>query len=79
MLEKRSWTSGVVLDYPEKTLWITGGLSEFDAGKGHSSSEFIYLNKPAEKGPDLPFEIHRHCMIKYNDSAIFIHYWWRFR
>ena len=72
MLEKRGWTSGIVLNYPEKTLWITGGLSEFNAGKGHSSSEFIYLNKSAEKGPDLPFEIHRHCMIKYNDSAVFI-------
>ena len=32
----------------------------------------IYLNKPVEKGPDLPFEINRHCMIKYNDSAVFI-------
>ena len=72
MLEKRSWTSGIVLNYPEKTLWITGGLSERKAGRGHSSSEFIYLNKPAERGPDLPFEIHGHCMIKYNDSAIFI-------
>ena len=72
MLEKRQLTSGVVLNYPEKTFWITGGLSKRDAGKGHSSSEFIYLNKPAEKGPDLPFEIHKHCMIKYNDSTIFI-------
>ena len=72
MLEKRQWTSGIVLNYPQKTFWITGGLSEKNAGKGHSSSEFIYLNKPAEKGPDLPFEIHAHCMIKYNDSAIFI-------
>ena len=79
MLEKRSWTSGIVLNYPEKTLWITGGVAEFNytetggiAGRGHSSSEFIYLNKPAEKGPDLPFEIRDHCMIKYNDSAIFI-------
>ena len=61
MLEKRQLTSGVVLNYPEKTLWITGGLSKRNAGKGHSSSEFIYLNKPAEKGPNLPFEIHRHC------------------
>ena len=72
MLEKRSWTSGIVLNYPKKTLWITGGLSEVNAGKGQSTSEFIYLDKPAEKGPDLPFEIHKHCMIKYNDSTIFI-------
>ena len=72
MLEKRQLTSGVVLNYPEKTFWITGGLSEPYSGKGHSSSEFIYLNKPVEKGPDLPFEINRHCMIKYNDSAVFI-------
>ena len=72
MLEKRVWTSGIVLNYPKKTLWITGGLSEPHSGKGHSSSEFIYLNEPAEKGPDLPLEIHKHCMIKYNDSAVFI-------
>ena len=72
MLEKREFTSGIVLNYPSKSLWVTGGLSRVNAGKGHSSSEFIYLNKPAEKGPDLPFEIHGHCMIKYNDSAIFI-------
>ena len=72
MLEKRDWTSGIILNYPGKTLWITGGLSKRNAGKGHSSSEFIYLNKPAEKGSDLPFEIHKHCMIRYNDSAIFI-------
>ena len=72
MLEKRERTSGIVLNYPSKSLWITGGLSRVNAGKGHSSSEFIYLNKPAEKGPDLPFEIYSHCMIKYNDSVVFI-------
>ena len=45
MLEKREFTSGIVLNYPSKSLWITGGLSKVYAGKGHSSSELIYLNK----------------------------------
>ena len=73
MLEKREWTSGIVLNYPEKTLWITGGLTKVNDGTTSlKSTEFVYLNKQSERGPDLPVEIHEHCMIKYNDSAVFI-------
>ena len=77
MLEKREWTRGIVLNYPSKLLWITGGLSEVNNhGTEHLSTEFVYLNKAPEKGPDLPSKISSHCMIKYNDSSIFIiHYY----
>ena len=73
MLEKREWTSGIVLNYPAKTLWITGGLTKVNDGTSSlKSTEFVYLNKQSERGPDLPIEICKHCMIKYNDSTVFI-------
>ena len=70
MLEKRGYTSGVVLDQPSKSLWVVGGWNSQQ--KDLSTTEFVYLDKPSEKGPDLPFTIHSHCMIKYNQSSVFI-------
>ena len=65
MLEKRRWIVGIVLDHPSKRFWVTGGVSK-------STTEFVYLDKPSEKGPDLPFTISNHCMIKYNKNSVFI-------
>ena len=42
------------------------GLSDLN------STEFISLKYGAEKGPTLPFVISFHCLIKVNDSQIFI-------
>ena len=38
----------------------------------HNTSEFIKVGQPPVKGPDLPFAIKNHCMVKINHSAIYI-------
>ena len=38
----------------------------------HLFSELIQYNEPAVKGPNLPFEAWGHCVIKCDESTIFI-------
>ena len=55
-------------------IWIVGGTSDiFDTSKASNSSEFIdSAEYSVSKGPDLPFTIHSHCMIKFSETEIYI-------
>ena len=68
MLNKRTSASSVVLN--QNTLWIVGGRDgEFD----HlCSTEYVKLGQLPVQGPELPFKISSHCMVKYSDNAIYI-------
>ena len=46
-------------------LWITGGT-------GIRSTEFVFPNKSAVPGPDLPFERSRHCIADLLDGRYMI-------
>ena len=72
LTEKRSSASSVKITDTE--LWIVGGTSDiFDPSKASNSTEFIDSAKHSvSKGPDLPFTIHCHCMIKYSETEIYI-------
>ena len=52
-------------------LWIVGGKNQDNVRL--NTSEFVYLNKKSVEGPTLNLEfLIGHCMVKLNDSAIFI-------
>ena len=65
LLESRyKASSGVILF--EKYLWITGG-----AGM-KNTTEFISLDKPPFKGPELPFRVWGHSMIQVDANTIYL-------
>ena len=69
MIEKRYSMAGVKLN--ETTIWIVGGLD--NRGVPLKSTEFINAeNMKSTKGPDLPFAISHHCMIRHNGSIYII-------
>ena len=55
-------------------LWITGGMQQ--NRHPHSSTEFVTLSESQLFsriiGPELPFTIYQHCMIEYDNNAIFL-------
>ena len=67
MFEKRVAASSVVLN--QTTLWIVGGIDP--TASMHNSTEFI-TGESSVKGPSLPFFIKNHCMVKINETAIYI-------
>ena len=76
-LEGRDYASSVVLN--QSKLWITGGQTLENSGGGccwlsgsKNSTEFISLDQPPYPGPDLPFEIHGHCMVQVCPNTIYI-------
>ena len=64
------YNKGVLLD--EKTLWFTGGAYSINNFINNRITELVTLNQPPRRGPDLPFLIHGHCMIKVNNQTIYI-------
>ena len=73
MGKARSYATSIVFN--ETTLWIVGG----EQGGGwtfHSSTEFITIDSNQHMtqayGPELPFDISRHCMVKLNATAIYL-------
>ena len=52
-------------------LWIVGGWNrDFN---DLASTEFIsFENQPPIMGPDLPFTIRCHCMIRYDENSIYL-------
>ena len=66
MLEKRYNTSSVQLN--ENTLWVTGGNGRWE----EKTTEFISLDEPPVKGPDLPLAITAHSMVKVDSKTIYI-------
>ena len=60
MLERRQFASSVVLKRhfgSSDVLWVTGGNN--GRGSDLDTSEFVALNKPAQRGPKLPFTVNR--------------------
>ena len=51
-------------------MWIVGGFSSLK-GPLHST-EFVSIDKESLHGPSLPFSLYMHCMVKFNDQAIYI-------
>ena len=68
MLEKRIFPASVALN--QRNLWIVGGYCI--KASTESSTEFIELGQPSVKGPDMPFTIHSHSMIQYDEETIYI-------
>jgi hypothetical protein len=63
MLENRANASSLTLNSTH--LWITGG----ENSNGYlQTSEFISIGQPAVKGPDLPYEVQLHCLVRVNSS-----------
>ena len=68
MIQNRFWASSVVFN--ESTLWIVGGLDKNDTAL--STTEFISVDRGSTLGPELPFSIRGHCMIKLSDNTIYV-------
>ena len=66
MAKERAYASAVVLN---DVLWISGGQGRFP--KIEASSEFLGVQDGDDKpGPDLPYEVSNHCVIKLSNSLI---------
>ena len=66
-IEGRTSASSVVLN--QSRLWVTGGL--YDRNK-LNTSQFLSLDQPPEKGPDLPFTLVGHCMVQVDSETIYL-------
>ena len=52
------------------TLWVVGG---YDTDCEHlNSTEFVTLDHPSAVGPELPFTLKGHSMVKFDNNTIFI-------
>ena len=68
MILKRYNAASVVLNHD--TLWIVGGQDENNTQL--RSTEFVKRGHPSVKGPDLPFTICNHSMIKFDKKSIYL-------
>ena len=77
--EKRTGAASVVIN--NDTLWVVGGVSDLSIFP--NTTEFIKLDQPPVKGPDLPLLNHYgkespllnclyHSMIQYDEKSIYI-------
>ena len=68
----RSYAASIIFN--ETTLWIVGG--EQGGWTLHSSTEFITIDSKQQMtqayGPELPFGISKHCMVKFNSTTIYL-------
>ena len=55
MLEKRANAASLVLNH--NTLWVVGGTGGYHSNDTKTSTEFITVDLPVERGPYLPFTI----------------------
>ena len=71
MGEARTYAASI--NFNETTLWIVGGEQGWTQ---HSSTEFITIDSKQQMtqsyGPELPFGISRHCMVKFNSTTIYL-------
>ena len=72
LTEKRSSAASVKIS--DSKLWIVGGTSDiFDPSEASNSTEFVDTARFSVcRGPNLPFTIHSHCMIKFSETEIYI-------
>jgi hypothetical protein len=66
MLEERYYSASLTLN--SSHLWITGGYNYNGNGK-LQTSEFVSFGQPSVKGPDLPYSVQRHCLVRVNSST----------
>ena len=71
MGEARTYAASIIFN--ETTLWIVGGEQGWTQ---HNSTEFITIDSnqgmTQSYGPELPFGISRHCMVKFNSTTIYL-------
>ncbi len=69
MGERRSSAASIVI-HNDTTLWITGG---FNGSKQLKTTELISISSSKQNqiqpGPDLPFVVRRHCLVKLNSTT----------
>ena len=53
----------------DNTIFVTGGLG---VAANFSTTEFISLSSPARPGPNIPFKIVMHCMVKLPTGLIYM-------
>ena len=68
LYESRRCASGVVFD--QKSLWLIGGFD--DKGNAMTSTEFISLDHPPEKGPKLPINLCLFSAIQIDSKTIYL-------
>merc|ERR1711963_588531 len=72
MIQGRSEAASILLN--ENKVWITGGyLQNGHGGIATKTTEILDIETLTfSTGPDLPTWLFDHCMVKYNESHIFI-------
>ena len=68
-IEGRNYASSVVLN--QSRLWVTGGFT-IEYWNRLNTSQFLSLDQPPEKGPDLPFAVSCHCMVQVDSETIYL-------
>jgi hypothetical protein len=64
MLEERYTSASLTLN--SNHLWITGG---YNSNGYLQTSEFVSIGQAAVKGPDLPYVVSDHCLVRVNSST----------
>ena len=55
------------------SLWLTGGCdSQDELNPGVNTTKFFSLDKPPQKGPNLPFGVSSHAMVQVSPKAIYL-------
>ena len=81
VLERRRNASSIIFN--ETTIWVTGGHASEDEDSlfedledrfstAKSTTEFIKYGEPSIEGPELPFKIFGHTMVKVNSETVYI-------
>ena len=71
LIEPRSGTASVVLN--DEVIWVASGyIGLGNAGYATKSSEFVHIDKPTTRGPDLPMFFTFHCMTKINENLVIL-------
>ena len=67
LLESRGYSKSVVLN--DEKIWTIGG---HNSTRHTRTTEFVFLDQSPVKGPDLPFRLISHVVIKVDEKCIFI-------
>ena len=55
------------------SLWLTGGCdSQDELNPGVNTTKLFSLDKPPQKGPNLPFGVSSHAMVQVSSKAIYL-------
>ena len=53
------------------SLWVSGGVNQ--AGQELKSSEFVTFGEGSRPGPDLPYTMSHHCLMRVNKFLSFFY------